>query len=161
MSGTARDLKQRRAVRARALPFLATVWVALAVGVGGCGQRLQTAAEETPATFAQEEGGRLFESYCQSCHGEFGWGDGRFYASSLEPPPPDFTEASFVESTTDEDMIRAITEGTAGIGKSDLCPAWGRTFRAEEITYLVTHIRWMQAQAEAESPPMSDSAEEP
>ena len=59
-----------------------------------------------------------------------------------------------MESRTDEDIIQAITEGTLAIGKSDLCPAWGKTFRTEEIGYLLTHIRWLQSQVGAEAQDM-------
>lgn len=94
--------------------------------------------------FAMEEGGRLYAHYCQACHGESGRGDGRFYASSLEPTPADFTTPSFRNARTDDQLHAAIAGGSRAVGKSDLCPAWGQTFSATDVGYLVAYIRQLQ-----------------
>ncbi len=94
--------------------------------------------------FAVEEGGRLYTRYCQPCHGESGQGDGRFYASSLQPAPADFTAPAFRSSHTDQRLREAIIGGSASVGKSDLCPPWGKTFLATEVDYLVAYIRKLQ-----------------
>ena len=150
MGATFNSLWERRAVRGGFLGTVAVGSFALAFGFSGCVHPVDVVEEQAYPTFAEEEGRRLFSSYCQPCHGEFGEGDGRFYASSLDPPPPDFTAPEFVNERTDEELVQVITKGTAAIGKSDLCPPWGETFRAEEITYLVSRIRLLQQRAQAE-----------
>lgn len=126
---------------------LVTLWLTLS----GCSQSPRS-SRPTQAVdrFALEEGGRLFQKYCAPCHGPAGRGDGRFFASSLSPPPPDLTSAEFERSRNDADLIRVINLGTSAIGKSDLCPSWGKTFSATEIEYLVAFIRVFQQQQIAE-----------
>lgn len=95
--------------------------------------------------FALEEGGRLYQRYCSACHGTEGRGDGRFFASSLAPSPPDLAAAERVRS--DKDLVAAITEGSAARGQSDLCPAWGKTLSNTEIGYIVAYVRGFQRKA--------------
>ena len=96
--------------------------------------------------FAVEEGERLYQEYCSPCHGESGRGDGRFWAYALEPVPADFSDPSFLRM--DRQLYRAISEGSASIGKSDLCPPWGKTFSSTEIEYLIVHIRQLRKNSE-------------
>jgi len=128
------------------------------VALNGAAADWKIPGESSPS-FAEEDGRRLYGAYCAPCHGELGQGDGRFYAPSLEPRPPDFTETSFVESRSDEDLFRAIQGGSASIGKSDLCPPWGKTFRKEEIKHLVAYIRRLQQRTEGAA--KNDGAPEP
>ncbi len=109
---------------------------------------LQPQPEEPVAQnhFALEEGQRLFQHYCSVCHGSEGRGDGHFFASTLSPSPPDFTVPEWYSERSDQDLIAAITEGSAIRGQSDLCPDWGKTFASVEVRYLVTYIRELHLQ---------------
>lgn len=122
------------------------------LALAGCSS---SSTPTTPArvvdSFALEEGSRLFQKHCTPCHGEQGRGDGRFFASSLNPPPTDLASAEFVRSRSDTDLARTISQGSATIGKSNLCPAWGQTFSATEIEYLVAFIRKLQQESTSES----------
>ena len=99
--------------------------------------------------FEVTEGGRSYKHYCAVCHGSEGRGDGRFFASTLSPAPPDFTKPEWRSEWSDNHLAAAITVGTAARGKSDLCPAWGETFSDVEIRYLAAYIRELQRQAGA------------
>lgn len=131
--------------------LMAVASVGLAIFFGLSRARSQGAEGAPPAPpapmpraedrFAVEEGGRLYAHYCQACHGESGRGDGRFYASSLEPAPADFTAPAFRNARTDDQLHAAIAGGSRRVGKSDLCPAWGQTFSTTEVGYLVAYIR--------------------
>lgn len=138
-----RDASRSRA-RARTGLLLLGTWVVLAACSSTPGPLSPSPAADR---FAAEEGGRLFQKYCAPCHGPEGQGDGRFFASGLSPTPAALASAEFGRSRSDPDLVRAITHGSAAVGKSDLCPAWGHTFSAPEISYLVTHIRKLQRQA--------------
>ena len=105
--------------------------------------------EPTPNLFAIEQGARSFNHYCAPCHGESGHGDGRFFASSLEPAPPDFTSPEFRSTYTDGRLRDAIGRGSAALGKSDLCPAWGTTFSNNTVNYLIAYIRQLQQRKES------------
>lgn len=143
------------ALRPGAWRVLAAVGLLLAVFGAGCsgksGPTDFRSAAPLPGGFAAEEGGRLYSHYCQLCHGESGQGNGRYYASSLEPPPADFSAPSFVQSMTEAQLRRAIVGGSAAMGKSDLCPAWGKTFAPKEVDYLIAHIRQLQNHTETSS----------
>ncbi len=115
---------------------------------GGSRSASPTSMPRAEDRFAVEEGGRLYAHYCQACHGESGRGDGRFYASSLEPTPADFTAPAFHSARTDDQLHTAIAGGSRRVGRSDLCPAWEHTFSSTEVGYLVTYIRRLQGTQE-------------
>lgn len=110
----------------------------------GSGRTLSAPTPRAEDRFALEEGGRLYAQYCQACHGDSGRGDGRFYASALEPTPADFTASAFRNERTDTQLYAAIAGGSRSVGRSDLCPAWGQTFSTTEVEYLVAYIRQLQ-----------------
>lgn len=125
------------------------VCVAIAAGLSWGGRREEAAASVTviaPDRFAVEEGGRLYGRYCAPCHGESGKGDGRFYASSLTPVPPDFTDPAF--SRSDPVLRDAIAGGSRSVGRSELCPAWGRTLSSADVDYVAGYIRQLQHEKE-------------
>lgn len=128
----------------------AAVLAVVFLACSGTGFRLsrpaQAQAGATPVQdrFALEEGGRIYARYCRPCHGESGRGDGRFYASSLNPAPPDFTDTAFRNSHPERQLRQVIIGGSAAAGKSDLCPAWGKTFSPTEVDYLIAHIQQLR-----------------
>ena len=75
---------------------------------------------------------------CLSCHGEKGKGDGEI-ASSMNPPPRDFTYTPWQKIRTDGEIFWAITNGTAG-GESGM-PPFGDMLSDEERWLLVNYIR--------------------
>lgn len=87
------------------------------------------------------EGKRLFNHYCAICHGESGDGTGQYYGYGLSPSPANFTDKAFMKTMSDELMFKAISEGSAGVGKSNMCPPWGKTFDKDEIECMIAHIR--------------------
>lgn len=112
------------------------------------GATTETAADSTAAALAQQnlpfdvkEGKRLFSHYCSVCHGETGDGTGQYYGSGLQPQPANFTDKAFMKTLSDETMAKSISEGPASVGKSKMCPPWGKTFKSEEIDCLVAYIK--------------------
>ncbi len=91
--------------------------------------------------FSTREGERLFLHYCSPCHGENGDGFGKYFGYGLEPQPPDFTTKEFIENRNDETLFLSISDGSAALGKSNLCPPWGNTFHQEEIEFLIDYIK--------------------
>lgn len=98
-------------------------------------------------SFSVREGRRLFLHYCSPCHGESGDGFGKYLAYGLEPKPPDFTLPDFLESRSDELLYLTVSEGSTSLGKSNLCPPWGKTFRTEEINLIVDYVKIINEQA--------------
>jgi mono/diheme cytochrome c family protein len=57
-----------------------------------------------------ETGAELYQSYCASCHGQSGQGDGP-KAAGLANDPPDFTDQERMAEKTSADFYQAMTEG--------------------------------------------------
>jgi mono/diheme cytochrome c family protein len=115
-------------------------------------------AGQTPTTIKGErmEGQNLFKSYCASCHGQLGKGDGPA-AKSLKPPPSDLTRlAQQNGGTFPSDEVRKIIDGrrrTKPHGTQ--MPEWGDAFTrtttdtdehsvARRIEGLVKYIESLQ-----------------
>jgi cytochrome c oxidase cbb3-type subunit 3 len=103
-----------------------------------------------PLADARGRGRKVFQHYCQICHGESGKGDG-FNSSRLTPAPRDFTQPSFWKSTTDERVHFAIGQGGPSVGKSVLMPAWGNTLTKSQIDDVIVYVRSLAAPASAKS----------
>ncbi len=86
-----------------------------------------------------------FGHFCAPCHGETGTGDGRYYPSNLSPSPRDFTDAEFMKSRTDKQLFKAISEGSAAVGRSNRCPPWGRIIDKEKINAIIAYQRTLVA----------------
>jgi mono/diheme cytochrome c family protein len=91
--------------------------------------------------FNLREGKRLFNHYCAICHAESGDGTGQYFGYGLSPSPANFTDKTFMKTMSDERLFKAISEGSAGVGKSNMCPPWGKTFDKDEIECMIAHIR--------------------
>ena len=102
-------------------------------------------------SFAQnlETGQNLFKTYCESCHGPNGDGNGPA-AVDFVLKPRDFALAAYKFDTdanwergTDKDLADVISQGPAAFGGSPLMPAW-RQFTQDELDLLVDYIRTLE-----------------
>jgi mono/diheme cytochrome c family protein len=94
-------------------------------------------AQEEGLSRTETEGKRLFAHYCATCHGDAGHGDGQ-NSYNLDPKPPDFQESL---SAHDSSYWRQIIEsGTSSVGRSALCPPWGRTLSQDDVAALVAYL---------------------
>ena len=98
---------------------------------------VQEAFGEGELTARESYGRRVFAQRCATCHGAAGRGDGQ-NAYNLKPPPPDFQESLAELAPTDR--RRVIEEGTAALGRSALCPPWGRSLAASEVEALLAYL---------------------
>jgi mono/diheme cytochrome c family protein len=99
------------------------------------------AAHEANLPFELKEGKRLFNHYCFECHGESGDGSGQYYGFSLTPQPANFTDKAFMKTLSDDTIFKVISEGSSSIGRSNMCPPWGKSFEKEEIECLVSYVK--------------------
>jgi cbb3-type cytochrome c oxidase subunit III len=98
-----------------------------------------------PATY---EGGRLYVSYCQLCHGTAGQGDGPL-AKAMKITPADLTTT--VRSRSDTILKKIITgEGKQTItGRdrhnllSDAMPEWQNVFDESQLDALIAYLRFL------------------
>lgn len=146
-------MKQRRNT---AFIVIAIMFLALALACGGGenttgngnnGGNTPTPAPATPAANpatggtevaakppTSEEAQKLFKGRCIACHGEDGKGKKDF-----APNAPDFTDAAWQKTKTDEQLVKSISDGI-GQGKGAM-PRWKNLLKPEEIQALVTYVR--------------------
>ena len=86
---------------------------------------------------AEESGARLFEIYCQPCHGAAGQGDGTVAPHFTQRPPADLTSTR-VRAQADGYMYATIRDGGGSM------PALGGSLSARERWAVVTYVRSLQ-----------------
>ena len=87
-----------------------------------------------------DEGKKLYEQYCATCHGQSGKGDGPA-AAALDPKPRDHTNKEYMSKLSDEDLLNVIKNGGASIGKSPIMPPWGAALKDDQIKDVIAHVR--------------------
>ncbi len=146
------ELRSRRATRdPRRGPRCAALLLVVQ-GLAACraapapGRDAVQEAFRDDALSAQEaRGHRVFLQRCATCHGPEGRGDGQ-NAYNLRPPPPDFQES--LAKLPVGDRRRVIEGGTAALGRSPLCPPWGRSLGPDDVEAL---LAWLEAASRAKA----------
>jgi high-affinity iron transporter len=118
-----------------------------------CGSRQRAAEGQDPAvtTIAAERAGLgepgvrgkiLYSNYCAVCHGDTGGGDG-FNSTNLAVPPPDLR--AVVAARGEALVAQVVRDGSGAVGKSALCPPYGRTLDDAERQLIVDYVRGLKA----------------
>jgi mono/diheme cytochrome c family protein len=111
------------------MSILGLTLVMLTLAVPGLG-RAQSAAE----------GQKLYMTYCSSCHGDKGQGDGAA-GKALPVKPVDHTDGKLMNSFSDEFLMSIISKGGAAVGKSSFMPAWGGVLKENQLQDLLAYLR--------------------
>jgi cbb3-type cytochrome c oxidase subunit III len=82
-----------------------------------------------------EEGFRIYQKYCQVCHGEDGSGDG-VMTELMGMEPMDHTNPVVMNRLSNDELILSILDG-AGV----FMPAWEGILSKSEVEALVSYIR--------------------
>ena len=88
----------------------------------------------------KEEGKKLYTTYCSSCHGESGKGDGPA-AASLPVKPANHTDGNVMNKLSDKMLVEIISKGGQAVGKSSFMPAWGGALKDKQIQDIVVYLR--------------------
>ena len=111
------------------ISILGLTFITLTLGAPGLG-RAQSAAE----------GQKLYMTYCSSCHGDKGRGDGAA-GKALPVKPADHTDGKLMSSFSDEFLINIISKGGAVVGKSSFMPGWGGVLEENQLQDLLAYLR--------------------
>jgi mono/diheme cytochrome c family protein len=122
--------------------------------IAGLAARAEDAKPAAPASGAAEvklgdvtKGKEIFEgravpaANCTLCHGIAGKGDGIAGAALPPPKPRNFTDKVEMDKITNAEMVKAITEGGAAIGKSIFMTPWKGILNDEQIKDVAAYIR--------------------
>ncbi len=112
---------------------------------------VQQAVRDDALSATQARGHRVFLARCATCHGPQGHGDGQ-NAYNLAPPPPDFRQSLPHLSVADRRTV--VESGTASLGRSPLCPPWGRSLSADEVDAVVAWLDTAARQPADEASPV-------
>jgi len=82
-----------------------------------------------------------FVYYCSPCHGTAANGKGIYFTIDLEPSPRDLTDVKYMAALTDDYLLNWVTNGSAAMDKSKLCPPWGNTLGEDRIKGLISYLR--------------------
>src|SRR5579862_1850410 len=88
-----------------------------------------------PSAPSAARGQALFSENCVSCHGERGDGKGPS-AAGLNPPPANFTDASFMRGETPYDFFHVVSLGK----RNTAMPAWDGALSVQDRWDLVTYL---------------------
>jgi mono/diheme cytochrome c family protein len=80
------------------------------------------------------EGQKIYQLRCTPCHGPQGKGDGPL-GKSLNPPPRDHTNGSYMNSQTDEQLLNVIRNGKGAM------PPWGNTLSEADMRNVLAYVR--------------------
>jgi high-affinity iron transporter len=104
-----------------------------------CALALLTAALAATAGDDTEQGRRVFQIYCASCHGPEGAGDGPA-AAELDPAPRNLKRDAYRFGETRADLYAVITNGAGARGGSSRMQPYGALLSEQDRRALVGFV---------------------
>ncbi|MCA8945142.1 MAG: cytochrome c [Planctomycetes bacterium] len=92
-----------------------------------------------PTPDAVEEGKKLFETHCVTCHGPNGDGDSPV-GSTLKPPASDLTDVKLQDAIGDDYIFWRISEGGKALNYDGMTP-FKDSLKEEQRWQLVAYVR--------------------
>ncbi len=90
--------------------------------------------EVTQEILRSEDPAKLFASYCATCHGEKGEGNGPV-AKALQPKPRNLVDPEFQKARSDEELFEVILEGKGAM------PGFKGQLNESQVHALVRYLR--------------------
>lgn len=99
--------------------------------------------EDEVATAAGFDAAGSYATYCASCHGATGAGDG-VVGAALDPTPANFTDPTFWDARDDHQVALAIREGGAAVSRSASMPPLGSVLDEAQAAAMVEYLKAFQ-----------------
>ena len=96
-----------------------------------------------PATASAEEGKKVFDAQCASCHGAAGNGDTAM-GKALKPPSSDLTNAALQDAIGDDYIFWRISEGGAFEPFNSGMTSFKAMLNEEQRWNLVAYVRTLK-----------------
>jgi cytochrome c553 len=81
-----------------------------------------------------------YKTFCESCHGPGGNGEGPA-AAALDPKPAKHNDGGYMNALTNDHLKKVIAEGGAAVGKSPLMAPWGGVLNEQQVMDVVAYVR--------------------
>jgi mono/diheme cytochrome c family protein len=111
-----------------------------------------TAHEVELTQFNIEDGKKIYDMNCASCHGATGHGDGAASAA-LNPKPRDLSDGEYVNTRTWKELRDVIALGGANAGMSALMPAWRGALKNPQIDNVLAYVITLSKDAKKDDKP--------
>jgi mono/diheme cytochrome c family protein len=98
-----------------------------------------TSGAQAGSSAAQKAQGD-YMGHCSPCHGDQGDGKGPL-AEALGKPPRNHTDAKYMSTRTDEQLIKVVTDGGAVSGLDEGMPPFSTILSKDEIKGVVAYVR--------------------
>jgi mono/diheme cytochrome c family protein len=105
------------------------------------------AAPSGGAAGAAVDGAGVYQTYCSTCHGPTGKGDG-IGAAALDPKPRDFSSGVFSfdpdgdgQKGELEDIAAVARDGAAKYGGSAAMVPWGMALNPQQLQAVAEHVK--------------------
>lgn len=85
-------------------------------------------------------GATQYKTFCESCHGPGGNGEGPA-AAALNPKPAKHNDGAYMNGLTNDHLKKVISEGGAAVGKSPLMAAWGGVLSEQQVMDVIAYVR--------------------
>ena len=96
-----------------------------------------------PVGAAADEAAQNYASFCASCHGPKGKGDG-VSGAALPVKPTSFADPKFWKGKTDAALKKVIKEGGAANGMSATMAPWGGILNDDQIDAMVAYLKTLK-----------------
>lgn len=101
------------------------------------------------------KGATQYKTFCVSCHGEKGDGNGPA-GGALTPKPSNFTDAANAERLTDEWVYKIVKNGGAANGKSPMMIAWAGALKEQDLRDVSAYVLTLKPVKAAPVAPAAD-----
>ncbi len=85
------------------------------------------------------KGEAQYKTFCVTCHGEKGDGNGPAGAA-LQPRPTNFTDPANASRLTDEWVYKMVKEGGQANGKSAMMAPWGAALQEQGVRDVAAYV---------------------